>query len=133
MMVTAITPPRQNHATLLRSANVALHHGLGLAAGVMARVALESHLTMLCKSHQCAIEKKRPTARENLTRLYNRHHVTKATQRGLKMAITIGDKCAHNAPVSWADIQFTVNTARDFIETYPMAPWWEDMFPNEDC
>ncbi len=130
-MVATLKAERTSHAALLASAHTALNHGLWIAAGVLSRVALESHLKYLCKSHRCEPEKRRATARDFLGRLYNQHHVTKAWQRALKTALKTGDNCAHNEPVTWQEIQYAISTAGEFIETNELAPWWADVFPRD--
>ena len=130
-MVATLKPERTSHAALLASAHVALNHGLWIAAGVLSRVALESHLKYLCKSHRCEPEKHRATARDYLGRLYNQHHVTKAWHSAIKTAIKTGDNCAHNEPVTWLEIQYALNTAQEFYRTNELAPWWEEIFSKD--
>ncbi len=83
----------------------------------------ERHSSSALDSHAARISRTRGG------RLLRRWIVTKAAHRQVKLVLCIGDKCAHNAPVGWHDVLYAVNSVRDFIETYPMAPWWEEEFP----
>ena len=128
-MVATITPTRRNQADLLRAAELALHCGLDLAAGMTVRAVLESHTSYLCTAHNCSPGAKRPSLATYVERLFMQRHITKSDHRQLRWVIDICNRAAHNDGVSWDEIVFAINAAKEFVELYPLPPWYAKLFP----
>ena len=126
-MILAASPPKRDNATLVHAATLALQQGLEVAAGIIARTALETHLRSLCQAHDWEPGHKHPSATQYLSRLYNKHHVTKTTHRDLKRAIACGNRCAHGQAVAWWEVESLVSVTKTFMQTHPLPWWWEAM------
>jgi len=119
-MVTRVSPPEpRDERLLLADAETALRHGLVVAAGVMTRAALEGHLRKLYLVYVRIEIPKRYGIKEMAGQLCHRRVIDKPTQKGLKWAARIGNRCAHNAAVGSFEIFEMVDTVNAFLASHP--------------
>ena len=115
-MVAMIQPEPQT----LTDATKALDRGMEVAAGVLARVALEVHLRALCIAYGYVRKKPRPPPAMDLIYLYRKKHFDQPTFARMKRAIKLGNYCAHGHDVPADQVEWLVSVVRKFMLTHPL-------------
>ena len=106
-------------ATLVDQADYLLTEGFSIAAGMLARSALEECLRDLCLCHQCEPEYKKARFSVNDAYLDNLRRAKvfdKATAVEAKRLFTVGSQIVHCEPVTEGTVETLVQGVRAFID-----------------
>ena len=91
----------------LESGRELLKRGYGRAAGVMAGIVLEKHLTEVCATHQIAIKKKNPTLSDLNELLKNEAVIEIPTWRFIQRLGDLRNLCSHNKEREATEVEVT--------------------------
>lgn len=101
---------------LLEQAEYLDGEGYFLAAGVLGRAVLESHLRKWCEVTKCLPSKPKPTINDFNASLYRDKHINKMEMKHIEAMATIGNSAAHNDPMlTKEDAERLLRDVRDLL------------------
>lgn len=107
---------------LIDQAEYLLGENYHVAAGVLARGSLESHLRSMCDHLGCTPTKTRPTINDYNAALYAGKHLTKVTMKHVDALAAVGNEAAHASPdLKSEDVETMVPGVRDFVSRYSLS------------
>ena len=109
------------YGDLLEQAKELLDKGYFLAAGVLGRAVLESHLRKWCEHEQCLPTKDKPMLGDFKTALRAKQLITKTVQAHIEAMAAVGNDAAHAKPeLKQHEVERLLNDLTAFLATHPL-------------
>jgi hypothetical protein len=105
---------------LLTIGQQASRTGLHLAAGVITRIGLETHLRDLCELYACEPHggKRGIGCVSYADALFKRRYIARDDRKEIIVLSKTGNRCAHNAGVDWFEVEQLIAGVRGIVDRY---------------